>query len=381
MAVSSRSMTRQRDYSKLLIAVAVLAGVVAIAPIIAAAGGFVGSASRARTAFASAPAGEYAVIGRSEGGADVISVAWAQNPGALTEVARVPRLEGFPSAGAVSPSGRRLALATVDGGSKTHPTASLNVVDLESGKVTKAAENVVPGQAPVWAPDGTSVITTRLTGGNQAQGTLELLRAKADGSGETVLRSYEGVAGVYPVGHDSDGALVTVTIGPRGSVLERDGEEAGVLSANLTRDWRMSPDGAEIAFIEVDTTQGTRYLARTARLATDGVAAAALTAEVSALGTAWNPATREVTFGVEPGQGAVAAATQSLRAEGDEAAAAATTGFDVPQGYSQSGQSMVVTHWTGGSFEQPGEPALTVVSPNGRADYESYTRFYGWSAR
>ena len=151
MAVSSRSMTRQRDYSKLLIALAVMAGVVAIAPIIAAAAGFVGGAGRTRTAFASAPAGEYAVLGRSEGNADVIAVAWAENPGAVTEGARVPRLEGFPSAGAVSPDGRKLALVSVDSGTRTKPIASLNVVDLESGKVVAAARNVVPGQAPVWS--------------------------------------------------------------------------------------------------------------------------------------------------------------------------------------------------------------------------------------
>src|SRR5215204_2750141 len=128
MAVSSRSMQRQRDYSRLFIALAVLAGVMAIAPIAAAVLGFGGSAITSRTAFASAPAGEYAVMGRTEGTSDVISVAWAQSPGAITEVARVPHLEGFSSSGAVAPDGKRLALVSIDGGTRTHPQASLNVV-------------------------------------------------------------------------------------------------------------------------------------------------------------------------------------------------------------------------------------------------------------
>lgn len=382
MAVSARSVTRQRDYSKLLIALAALAGIVAIAPIAAAAMGFVGATTKARTAFASAPAGEYAVLGRSEGSVDVISVAWAQSPGAPTEVARVPRLEGFPSSGAVSPDGKKVALVSVDAGSRTHPIASLNVVELETGKVTKAAKNVAPAQAPVWSPDGKTLAATRYTNGNEPQGAVQLLAAKANGSGEEVVREYSGVLGVYPVGYDASGALVSVVLDGRGSVLAR-GDDESVLSPNLTRDWRLSPDGSEIAFVEVDTSAGTRFLARTARIGGEVARAAALTADVSALGIAWNPATRQPTFGLEPGQPAFAASTQALSVEAGAGGAAGgtPTGFDVPQGYSASGGSLVVTHWSGSTFESPGEPVLELVTPSGRATYDSYTRFYGWSAR
>ena len=65
---------------------------------------------------------------------------WAQNPGAVTEVVRIPHLEGFTSTGAVSPDGKQIALVTVDGGTRTQPIASLNVVHLETGKLVKAME-------------------------------------------------------------------------------------------------------------------------------------------------------------------------------------------------------------------------------------------------
>ncbi len=375
MAVSTRTMTRQRDFSRLFIALGVLAGVVAVAPIFAAILGLVGASTGPRTAFASAPAGEYAVIGRSDGAADVISVASAASPGAVTEIARIPRLEGFPSSGAVSPDGRRLALVSADGGTRTHPLASLNVVDLESGKVTRAATNVLPGQAPVWSSDGKALFTVRLAGGNESSGPILLLRAPANGSGEGVLKEYDSVLGVYPVGENSAGDLVTIVLGGEGSILEH-GDSATTLSANLTRDWRLSPDGSEIAFIEVDTSQGTRYLARSVRLDSAGVQAAALSAAVSALGTAWNPATGAAAFGFEPQTAVAGARTQAVSAAG-----APAEGFDVPQGYSESGKALVVTHWDGSSFQDPGAAALTVISDGQRAAYENYTRFYGWSAR
>ena len=158
MAVSARTYARQRDFSKLFISLAVLAAVVAIAPIAAAVLGYGSRVVTPKTAFASAPNGDYAVMGRTDNGADVISVAWASNPGAVTEIARVPHLDGFASTGAVSPDGKQIALVTVDGGSATHPKASLKVIGLESGLITNALSDVAPGQTPVWEADGSHLV-------------------------------------------------------------------------------------------------------------------------------------------------------------------------------------------------------------------------------
>lgn len=373
MAVSTRPFSRQRDYSRLIIALAVLAGFMAVAPIAAAVLGLGGATTGARTAFASAPSGEYAVLGRNDGQADVISVAWASNPGAVTEIARVPHLEGFTSSGAVSPDGKSVALVSVDGGSRVRPTASLNVVNLESGRVVRAAANVVPGQQPVWTPDGKALVVTRMPGGNDTQGAIQLLRAGADGNGETILREYGSALGVYPVGFDAGGQLVTVVIDGAGSSLVR-GDGAPVnLSAGLTRDWKLSPDGAQLAFVEVRTSAGVEYVARTVQMESAGVAAQSLSASVSALGVAWDPKSGTATFGIEPGQAAPGVMAQALTAD--------ETGFDVPLGYSASGEALVVTRWNGGSFEAPGKPVLELVTSAGRAQYESYTRFFGWSVR
>mgnify|MGYP001419298843 CR=1 FL=1 len=335
MAVSTRHMTRHHDYSRLFIALAVLGGVIALAPIVAAIAGLGGAGVGARTAFASAPSGEYVVLGRNEGKVD----------------------------------GKRLALVTVDGGSGSHPVASLNVIDMESGRIVRAAENVVPGQSPLWSADGGDLVFTRMPSGNESQGPIHLLRVSRDGDRERRLREFTSALGVYPVGYDSEGRLVTVILDAAGTSVDREGAERLPLSTNLTRDWKVSPDGLQIAFVDVDATAGVEYIARTARL--DGRSVESLSAQVSALGTAWNPATNDPSFGVEPGAGDPTGRIQELSA----------AGFDVPLGYSASGKALTVNHWSGGSFDEPGRPQLQVIAGNSRVTYEDQTRFFGWSSR
>ena len=374
MAVTTRTLRRHHDYSRILISLAVLAGMVAIAPIVAAAMGYGSSSVSPKTAYATAPAGEYAVVGRSEAQADVIAVGWAQNPGETTEIARVPHLEGFASTGAVSPDGKRLALVTVDGGSRTHPTASLNVVNLDTGQVVEAASHVTANQSPIWAADSSAVIAVRQISGADSPGSIDLLKVRADGKGETRLGGFTSVLGFYPVGFDSSGRLVSVVIGGDGSSLWRDSKRVALVSPNITRDWRLSPDGSTLAYIDVDTSGGVHYLARTYSLDGGGVSAQSLETAVSALGVAWNPATRQPTFGAEPGGSAAGVQAQSL-------SAGPASGFDVPLAYSGSGGALFVTHWNGTSFAQAGEPDLEMITSDGRASFENFSRFYGWSAR
>ena len=379
MAVSSRTYARQRDLSKLFIALAVLAAVVAIAPIAAAVLGYGSRAVAPKTAFATAPSGDYAVIGRSEAGADVISVASAANPTSVTEIARVPHLEGFASSGAVSPNGKLLALVTVDSGSASHPMASLKVVSLESGIVKQVAADVLPRQVPVWDPAGGHIVVVSNPGSDTAAGESTVLRVKTDGSDAATLATFTRVLGVYPVGFRGD-ALAMVVIDGRGSTLRVGDKDEGLISPYITRDWNLSPDGGELAFIETQTADGVQYVARTFSLAgSSDMQAQSAGAAVSALGTAWNPRTGAPVFGVEPETpGTPGVTVQSLQAGG---AGAGQPGFDVPMGFSNDGDHLFVTRWSGPSFETPGQPVLQIVSASGRSSFENYSRFYGWAAR
>lgn len=371
MAVTRQHAARHTNLSRLIIGVSVLAAVIAIAPIIAAAFGVSSATVQPRTAFASAPSGNYVVVSRTEGNQDVIGVVWAENPGAVTELARVPHIEGMGTTGAVSPDGTRVAVVAVDSGTATRPVASLITVDLISGELFRAALRIDPDQRPVWAPDGKSVVVTRTTRGDDSGSDVQVLRVALRGT-EDVLWTARGVLGVYPVGFEPSGALLAVTIDGEGSMLVRDGSGLLQISGSFTRDWQLSPDGTELAFIEADLTDGLRYLARRVSFAGGAASAQSLMADVPALGAAWNPVTGSVEFGIEPGGASEGVSVQALR---DSA------GFDVPLGFAPDGSALAVTHWSGEDFTRPGAPAIQVVDGGNRASIEGYTRFLGWARR
>jgi hypothetical protein len=160
----------------------------------------------------------------------------------------------------------------------------------------------------------------------------------------------------------------------RGSTLYAGANEVLPLSSFATRDWRLSPDGSQVAFIEADTTVGLQYRART--VAIDGsapeVQAQSLAAAGQQLGVAWNPAGARAVFGQEPGAGVASVQAQ----------AASAAGFDVPLGFSADGSLGVVQRWSGTSFSAPGEMQLVLVGGDGAAAaIPGATRFFGWAVR
>lgn len=374
MAVSRRNVARHTSLSRLIIGATGLAALIAIAPIIAAAFGITGQQVTPRTAFASAPSGNYAVVSRTEGQVDVIGVAWAENPSAVTEVARVPHVDGMAATGSVSPDGTKVALALVDAGTPSRPVASLVTVDLVTGELFRAALDIEPNQQPVWTRDGDAVVVTRGIGAGESTGAIQVVRVALRGT-EDILWSRSDALGVFPVGFDHGGALIAVVIDGSGSTVTRDGANVVSLGPHITRDWRLSPDGTQLAYVEANTAGGLRYLARSLSLAGDGnFAAQSLSAEIEALGVAWQPAGGGPVFGVEPGQTPGGVAAQSLKAE--------ASGIDIPLAYSPDGSSLAVMNWSGESFEQAGRGQLALVGGDGvRATIDDYQRFLGWARR
>lgn len=379
MAITIRSRPARGHLQYIFIGATVLAAFAAVLPIAAAILTGVGLQGAAKTAFASVPSGHYAVVSRPESDYDVIAVTPATG-GAPVEIARVPHLPGFTASGSVSPGGRELALVTVDGGSPTKPEASLLVLDLESGVTRHLVQGVSPLQTALWAPDGRSVVVTREIEAGKTRPDVRFLRVSTGDGAAAELFDVSAPLGAYAIGFDSAGALITVTIDRSGSHLVRDGVEVALLSTEITRDWRLSPDGAQIAFIEANLQGGLRYLARTRRLdggeiaAVEGQAAGGSTQQ---LGTAWKPGAGAVTFGREPGATGRSSEIGTVEAQ----SASAATGFDVPLEYAPDGSTLSVTHWTGGSFAQPGAASLQLLSGANRAEIPNFTRFYGWATR
>jgi hypothetical protein len=331
--------------------------------VVAIVGAVTGTASVGpRSAFANAPSGLYAVALRSEGDESVVFAALAEDPSVVREVARVKHLPGYAPVGAVSPDGRTLALTVADAGTVSQPRASLQFIALDSGDVSRHGDAFDYLQAPVWAPDG-SAVAMSLDG---------VTLARVDLAGRsTPLAEAADALGAYPVAFDAAGSIYWVRIDERGSTLLLGLAEVLHLSPFITRDWALSPDGAQVAFIEARTDGPLRYERRVAPLSPGRetfLAQAAATGQQ--LGVAWAPGATEPTFGQEP----LAAVSETTRSQ-------AAVGFDVPLAYSPDGAVLAVQAWTGDSFDQPGEVSLVLVSGASRVPLAGASRFLGWAAR
>lgn len=359
---------RRAHLHRWVIGLTVAAMVIAVLPVAAVLVTGVPGDGR-HTAFAAAPSGAYVVIAHSEDDYDIISVIGAEDASFAEEIARIAHLPGYASTGAVSPDGALLALAVVDQGTLARPRASLVVVDLETAEAVWLLSGIDAHQRPVWSIDGSSVVVVRSTSG-PAGTTVDVLQAPVDGGAPATLLTASQVLGVYPVGFDPDGALVSVRIDGDGSTALRGEKPVARLSPFITRDWSLSADGQQIAFIVVDQSSGLRYTPSVASLSDVGLAVAAQSMghATEALGTAWAPGAGTATFGHEPAAGAGVSAQSA-------------GGFDVPLAYSPDGASLAVRHWTGSSFADPGRPSFQVVTTGGRVTLSEVSRFYGWAER
>lgn len=324
------------------------------------------------TAFASAPAGSYAVIALPAEDADAIAVVSTAGGDPLP-VLEVPHLPGFASRGAVAPDGTTVALVVADGGTPTHPLGSLLVADLNSGQAHRLVTGIDVLQEPVWDADGTEVAVTRGSGDGESAQQVTVVRVSVDGAASPREWSPGRALGVYPVGYGRDGALYAVVIGGDGSTLYRDGEAVTVLAPGITRDWELSPDRTRLAFIEVTTAGGVAYAARSIDLG--GTSAGSVTAQALALpgqqlGVAWRPGDATATYGADPASNGGGVQAQALSA-----------GFLVPLSYSPDGVTLAAEAWSGGSFAAPGTRSLALVGDSGRVALPAAARFIGWAAR
>jgi len=355
------------------IGLSIFAALAGVLPIVAAL--FGGGGGGPRTAFATAPAGTYVVFSNSGPTTDTIYVAPVDDPAQRTEIAVVDHLDGYTPNGVVSPDGKQVALVVAEAGTPAYPGASVLVVNLETGAVTRVAIDVDVLQAPAWTPDSTGVVFTRSTSADSMLADVVVSRVDTEGASELELMRVDGVFGAYVVGFDPAERLVTVVIDGAGSSVYRDGQELLNLSPHITRDWQLSPDGAQLAFIESDTTDGLRYLPKIASLepsTAQDMQAQVLSDGGQALGVAWRPG-GEPTFGREPGPGTASS--------GDFSAQAAPSGFDIPLTYSPDGGTLAVQAWSGPSFEAAGKMRYELLRDGERTELPAASRVYGWAVK
>lgn len=329
--------------------------------------------SNSKTAFADADAGIYAVVSKPGLVVDTIAVVRAGDISYEEVLITIPHLPGMSARGVTSPDGTKVALIVADQGDIKNPVGSLRILDLLTGSYTRLATGVDLLQKPVWSPDSEAIVVTVSQPSKTANfvdiAVLSYPLKVTNKEKVQVLTIFRAVILAVPLRIDQSGDLFSVAINERGSLLFLGDQEIRVLSRFFTRDWALSSSGRRIAFIEVNLDAGLQYLPRVEAVFGGGVVAATVQkGSRQALGVVWKPAEFEqVAFGDEPAV-----------LDGQVAAAGFVSGFDIPLSWTETGDALLVEHWSGINFEKPGHVQLQIVLSNGRHSISGYTRFLGW---
>ena len=297
---------------------------------------------------------------------DAGSTLWLVDPAdptrraALTPVAHAP---GWALEGVVAPTGDRVALLVVPpGGSDPASEAKLILSDGGPPRTLAQALDLRGGLA--WSADGAHVYARRVEAGVGGRLRFTLLEWDVETGRERALLRRDDILGLYPVGRPRGGLVYAVAIGPGGSqLLALDGSDAVIrLSAGVTRDWRLSPDGATLAFTE---QQGLRLDVRLLPLGGVPLGVAAAVQPVGSRGgsasPAWHPdgSLSLATFGEDAATLRLAIAGGGIvagtRTAGDDSAG----GFALPVAWAAGGDFLALRRFDGAG---PGDPGVEVAA-------------------
>lgn len=286
------------------------------------------------------------------------------------------RVISFPSAfnlharGNASPAGGTLGVVTVSGNAGA--LATITFISLPDREIVVGASPVDFLSAVVWAPMSDRV-AGQLSSLPDSAGRVDVQLVEttvATGAART-LTTFEDVLLATPIGYAPDGnGLYVVTLDQSGSlvwVVGKDGgqKKLGRLSTGRTRDWRLSPDGSRIAFVEAKVGERS-YGGRVFVIATGVIRDSGGTLEQ--LGASWRPGSLAPDFGGPGG-------SLTLNPAPDDGS------YIVPLEWSPDGQTLVASVFR--EAEEPLAPpieSVQVITASGRnlVSEEGGVRFLGW---
>jgi Tol biopolymer transport system component len=221
---------------------------------------------------------------------------------------------------------------------------------------------------PVWAPDGDAIVVRTSEPQQDDNGSFELVLLGRDGSRETVT-SWDSAA-PFPIAFSPDGGtLYFATIGATGTDLyriARDGTDEmkiAHLTDEVARDWKLSPDGASLAYTVAEA--GPQPSIRTVSL--DLASGAASVATDDRGRAELNPV-----FGAE-GELTMAAVAPDGQAEtlsvdesgGQRALSSAADAVDLPLAWSPDGATLAVRAMEGSTQIDAGAGHIEVLRADG----------------
>lgn len=334
---------------------------------------------------------------------DDVSTLWlvdADDPAERELFAQVAHAPGWDVAGAVGPESRRLAYLVLPPGAREARSQALLMLIDHDGQEHELASGLDLRGGLAWSADGTALYVRRSATASDGRQSFVLLEIDSDDGQARALLRRADVFGIYPVGRPENGAAYAVLIGADGSELIAvgaggDGSDVVLLlSEGVTRDWRLSPDGTQLAFTEqsglelrvrltlLDAEESdTEEKARAAR-SVAAISAALETADSDGNGgTAspiWHPdgSLSVGSFGAPEG-------SPTLRVQADGSTSGVGTsaqGFALPLAWSPEGTHLAVRAFKGSGPGATSAESAAVIGPDGEAltIEGQFIRVLGW---
>lgn len=240
-----------------------------------------------------------------------------------------------------------------------------SIAGVEPRLIASDADLLVPA---VWASHDQGLVYRR------SDAASHLVVARPGGEMTELATSTEAL---FPIAFAGD-TLYYVELSESGSVLKStQGGGAYQLSNGLTRDWAMSPDETQLAYLEM-TLMGSQATSRAfvLDLAT-GERTAVGAADSDAFSPAWRPDGALVVGQLAAGPASSAAIV--IEKGTTSSLAAPRRGFDVPLAVNARAGT-AVTSFDGNSILNPGRASLVVVNTDGsrREITSEEVTFLGW---
>jgi hypothetical protein len=293
---------------------------------------------------------------------------WLVHPAAPSRRSKSLVLEhalDFGIVPALAPDGKLFAYTALPAGLRAatpDSPAGLYVAGIDGTPPRRLAGAVDLLVAPVWSDDG-RYIAFRRSSGAGGSGLAAINTASGE---ERLLVASSGA--LFPIAFEAGtSSLLYVELSPAGSALRRAGPDSGVdalvatLSAGLTRDWALSPDGGRLAYLVMTlSTEEVSSRAFVLDLGT-GVTLPVSDAAAAAFGPAWD-ASGALTVGSL--SATTGGALLKLGTGGESWLVRDTSGFDVPLVFAPDGR-LALRSFDGASALDPGTASLVVAGPEG----------------
>ena len=327
--------------------------------------------------------------------ADARSTIWAVNaddPLQRSLVFQADHALGWDVEGIVSPDGQSLAyLALPPGEHDARGQAALYVFTTGVLEPWQIATQLDLQGGLTWHADGSAVFVRRTEADRDGRERFTLLEIDTSNGQERTLLSRNDVLGLYALGTTLEGAAFAVAVTPQGSDLIALSSDAPIqqISSTVTRDWRISPDGTQLAFVEQDGLQlQVRVIslreeealrAVGAKLERSGLARAAEEGATGTAAPAWHP---DGSLSLSSYGAAEPTPTLRVQADGQTSIAAAPEqGFALPVAWSPDGSHLAVRAFSGTGPGAAGTEQVAVASVDDGTPTPvpgAFVRVLGW---